>query len=288
MPPPPPAIYPNKEDAVADAKAFAKENNYALVVGHSYKNKAGEINRLLLTCELGGKYRNHHGVTPETRVRNKYSRKTGCPMKIMVQKKRFTSEWVLVIKEVEHNHPIMRQSVVLKAPVLPEIDEAVYDWHMAEQARGEMIHGNTLKAKALALFSEMPQFRGREPPPFDRDWLNQYRLRYKLPGKMVAGRSGTPGQQNHQAPSGNTSAPPLDTPYSKEHETFANVQDILPNDALIMPIKNFVKNYMSRYDASHDWKHVVRVFALAQHILERERDHFSGGQYDVQLVLLAA
>ncbi|KAJ9622366.1 hypothetical protein H2203_006585 [Taxawa tesnikishii (nom. ined.)] len=260
MPPPPPAIYPNKEDAVADAKAFAKENNYALVVGHSYKNKAGEINRLLLTCELGGKYRNHHGVTPETRVRNKYSRKTGCPMKIMVQKKRFTSEWVLVIKEVEHNHPIMRQSVVLKAPVLPEIDEAVYDWHMAEQARGEMIHGNTLKAKALAL-----------------DWLNQYRLRYKLPGKMVAGRSGTPGQQNHQAPSGNTSAPPLDTPYSKEHETFANVQDILPNDALIMPIKNFVKNYMSSPG-----------FALAQHILERERDHFSGGQYDVQLVLLAA
>lgn len=43
MPPPPPQAYESKQAAIDGAKAFAKKNNYVLVVGHSYKDKVGEL-----------------------------------------------------------------------------------------------------------------------------------------------------------------------------------------------------------------------------------------------------
>lgn len=39
MPPPPPQAFESKQAAIDGAKAFAKQNQYVLVVGHSYKDK---------------------------------------------------------------------------------------------------------------------------------------------------------------------------------------------------------------------------------------------------------
>lgn len=39
MPPPPPQSFESKQAAIDGAKAFAKQNQYVLVVGHSYKDK---------------------------------------------------------------------------------------------------------------------------------------------------------------------------------------------------------------------------------------------------------
>lgn len=39
MPPPPPQAFASKQAAIDGAKAFAKQNSYVLVVGHSYKDK---------------------------------------------------------------------------------------------------------------------------------------------------------------------------------------------------------------------------------------------------------
>ncbi|MCJ1319276.1 hypothetical protein MMC15_004612 [Xylographa vitiligo] len=60
--------------------------------------------------------------------------------------------------------------------------------------------------------------------------------------------------------------------------------------ALIARVKEFVKKYMSQpcYDASHDYNHIQRVLALAEHILSVEQTVDSSVPYDPTIVILAA
>jgi uncharacterized protein len=239
-----------------------------------------------LTCEMGGYFRDHFKKNPGTRVRNRMSRKTGCPMKILISKRRFSDEWVTVIKDHKHNHGAYRAKVTLTASKMPELEDALHDWHMAEIARGEAVHGNTLKARALAMYAEMPQYRGKSPPNLDRDWLDQYRMRYNLPGKVT--RPPIPGIV--RGPNNPEPTPiNVDDQIPLEPPAFADLEGIFPLEQnLFWPTKQFVQEYMSRYDASHDFKHVTRVFALSRRILDRETQSFQGVSYDPQAVLLAA
>ena len=208
-------------------------------------------------------------------------------MKILVQKKRFSDEWVIVIKEVEHNHGPFRTKTAVVPSKMPDLEAALHEWHMAEIAKGEIVHGNTLKARALALYAEMAQYRGKAPPELDREWLDQYRLRYKLPGKVQRPRVAALSEPYV--------APPDDqAPMHVEPAAFSELDGIFsPEQNLFYPTKQFVQDYMSRYDASHDFKHVTRVFALSRNILHQEMQmqqmqHFQGPHYDPQAVLLAA
>lgn len=160
-------------------------------------------------------------------------------------------------------------------------------------SQGEPVHGNTLKAKALALFAEMPQYRGDKPPDFSRTWLDQYRIRHKLPGKVYR-PSGPPpiiDPSTAQEPATAATTPAAinqPTASSKEWLTFSGMYGIFDDRATFDGVKGFVKDYMSRYDASHDWNHIMRVFALARRILHEEMQREDAPQYDPQVVLLAA
>ncbi|KAF1353397.1 hypothetical protein BDV97DRAFT_291347 [Delphinella strobiligena] len=133
----------------------------------------------------------------------------------------------------------------------------------------------------------MPQYRGKPPPELDREWLDQYRLRYKLPGKVQRPR--VPALSEPYA------APPEEeAPLPVEAPAFSDLDGVFPpENNLFYPTKQFVQDYMSRYDASHDFKHVTRVFALSRNILHQEvqmqqMQQFGVPQYDAQAVLLAA
>ncbi|MCJ1415347.1 hypothetical protein MMC32_001679 [Xylographa parallela] len=60
--------------------------------------------------------------------------------------------------------------------------------------------------------------------------------------------------------------------------------------ALITRVKAFVKTYMAQpqYDASHDYNHIQRVLALAEHILSVEQTANPSVPYDPTIVTLAA
>lgn len=58
--------------------------------------------------------------------------------------------------------------------------------------------------------------------------------------------------------------------------------------ALHEATQSYVKAYMSRYDCSHDFSHVSRVLALAQHILAGEVKIHPAKYYNQQIVILAA
>ncbi|KAK5007549.1 hypothetical protein LTR28_005151 [Elasticomyces elasticus] len=63
---------------------------------------------------------------------------------------------------------------------------------------------------------------------------------------------------------------------------------ILSNNALYESVKAFVKEYMQRFDASHDFKHIERVVAMAHHILMRESAAIADFRHDSDAVYLAA
>lgn len=59
-------------------------------------------------------------------------------------------------------------------------------------------------------------------------------------------------------------------------------------ETLIEKTKNYVEEFMSRYDASHDWSHILRVLNLAKTIEAEEQIMHPGREYDSNLVTLAA
>lgn len=57
---------------------------------------------------------------------------------------------------------------------------------------------------------------------------------------------------------------------------------------LYQGVYRYVENYMSRFDMSHDFNHVLRVLALAKHILARELENNPWKKLHKQAVILAA
>ena len=57
---------------------------------------------------------------------------------------------------------------------------------------------------------------------------------------------------------------------------------------LFIGVYAYVENYMGRYDCSHDFSHIIRVLALAKHILAEERILDPAKSYQKQAILLAA
>jgi uncharacterized protein len=60
-------------------------------------------------------------------------------------------------------------------------------------------------------------------------------------------------------------------------------QSALPDTVLIERVSNYVMQFMSRYDGSHDYQHILRVLGLARHIAAS-----SASSYDTLVVTLSA
>lgn len=60
------------------------------------------------------------------------------------------------------------------------------------------------------------------------------------------------------------------------------------SSALYQGVYKYVEEYMSRYDMSHDFGHVLRVLALAKHIMNEELEANSWKKLQKQAVILAA
>lgn len=53
-------------------------------------------------------------------------------------------------------------------------------------------------------------------------------------------------------------------------------------------VYDYVEKYMSRYDPSHDFNHVLRVLAAAKHILAKESAAHPDVTYNTKAIILAA
>lgn len=275
MPPPPPGVFASRDDLITTAKDFAERNGYTLVIGHSSRHN-GEHTRCWLTCELGGVYRNRHNLTPEQRKRKRESRKLDCPMKVLGTRRRYEHGWLLHLPDpsrASHNHPAVSQGEASPPPpILPDLEQALYEWHHQSLLDGVIVHGNTIKAKALELYKSMPIYRDKGPfPNLGNNWLNDYRRRHGLPSRA--------------SKSTNASRPSAASHY-------VNLEDSLPilpqYRELFKATRNYVKGYMSGFDASHDYDHILRVLALANRILTQELTTFPSIQYDANAIFLAA
>lgn len=60
------------------------------------------------------------------------------------------------------------------------------------------------------------------------------------------------------------------------------------SSSLYQGVYRYVENYMSRYDMSHDFNHILRVLALAKHILAKELAANPWKKLHKQAIILAA
>ncbi|KAK3070907.1 hypothetical protein LTR53_009615 [Teratosphaeriaceae sp. CCFEE 6253] len=60
------------------------------------------------------------------------------------------------------------------------------------------------------------------------------------------------------------------------------------SSSLYHGVYTYVQEYMSRYDPSHDFDHILRVLALSKHILAQEQISNPHIQYQRQAIMLAA
>ena len=63
---------------------------------------------------------------------------------------------------------------------------------------------------------------------------------------------------------------------------------VFENTGLYQNVYKYVQDYMSRYDCSHDFNHILRVLALSKHILAEEIKAKPTKQFDEQSVILGA
>lgn len=59
-------------------------------------------------------------------------------------------------------------------------------------------------------------------------------------------------------------------------------------EALIAATQDFVREYMSQYDSSHDYQHILRVLHLSKYIEGKERTLRPTVSYDTNVVTLAS
>ena len=104
LPPPQDRLYATFDTLLADVKAFAKSQGYAVVIVSSLNRDAdGQYRRYNLSCAKGGK----NYTSNSKGIRNTRSAKTGCPMRMKaIQSKAwpYNDKWHVVVQCAEHNH----------------------------------------------------------------------------------------------------------------------------------------------------------------------------------------
>jgi hypothetical protein len=96
--PPPDQIFSALASAIESAQTHAGNHGYAVAKLRSKKNKAGDMYKVWLKCDRGGKYRTR-GLTDDTRQRLTASRCIDCPFSAIVQLNQL-GDWVLVSKNI--------------------------------------------------------------------------------------------------------------------------------------------------------------------------------------------
>lgn len=118
---PPVAVYSSFDELLVGGNNWAVAHGYKLVVVRSKTNAAGHKTWVHLACDrhgrqatstqrqrqrlmrLVGTKRNTHNLTPETRKKNRRSRRCECPMYCVAVKQQ-NDLWELNTRNHEHNH----------------------------------------------------------------------------------------------------------------------------------------------------------------------------------------
>ncbi len=98
--PPPPGVYPGLEALIEAANSHARSQGYAIIKRRSKKNKKGELKKVYLECDQGGRY--HDQASRLGRTRDCSSRLIECLFSAMASCKE--GQWYLDIRHSTHNH----------------------------------------------------------------------------------------------------------------------------------------------------------------------------------------
>jgi hypothetical protein len=98
--PPPEAIYPDPNAALAAVQLHAKQHGYAL------NKRSSKATRVIFACDRGGQYdsKGKDLRMHDSKRRQSGSKKCGCLMKVELRLDSMSSQWMLRVLEGAHNH----------------------------------------------------------------------------------------------------------------------------------------------------------------------------------------
>lgn len=71
----------------------------------------------------------------------------------------------------------------------PELEAALFEWHMRMQADRHHVNGPVLQAMADKLWGIMPQYQSAKRPPFSNGWLEGYKRRHGVKSYNIFGEA---------------------------------------------------------------------------------------------------
>lgn len=98
--PPPPGVYDELDALMQAANLHAKQQGYAVVKQRTKKDKKGQLHKVYLRCDRGGKYLDK--ANPYGRTRYSGTRLIDCPFSAIGTLKE--GQWYLDIHQSDHNH----------------------------------------------------------------------------------------------------------------------------------------------------------------------------------------
>ena len=98
--PPPEALYPDPNTALAAIQLHAKQHGYAL------NKRSSKATRVTFACDRGGQYnsRSKDLRAHDSKRRQSGSKKCGCLMQVELRLDSMSSQWILRVLEGAHNH----------------------------------------------------------------------------------------------------------------------------------------------------------------------------------------
>lgn len=188
MAPMPPSQFSSREELLEQAKSWAAQQGYAIVIARS------RFNRLWLKCDRGGVYENRRNLTPEQRKRKRSdSRLLGCPFRMLAVVRK-DGVWRVSTENAEHNHDPSEDLSV--HPTLRRLSEA------QSQKVNEMTEAGNSPAETLEELRKVwPDIK-----VLTRDIYNA-RKKYKAQKEMAEAAASGPDDQQFGDANGSISGP---------------------------------------------------------------------------------
>jgi DDE superfamily endonuclease/Tc5 transposase DNA-binding domain/Fission yeast centromere protein N-terminal domain len=62
----------------------------------------------------------------------------------------------------------------------PDLEDALYHWHIQMEKKKAILTGDILKAKAHEIWSRLPQYSQQQEPKWSNGWLNRFKKRHNI------------------------------------------------------------------------------------------------------------
>jgi hypothetical protein len=81
----------------------------------------------------------------------------------------------------------------------PDLEDALYHWHIQMEKKQAVLTGDILKTKAHEIWSLLPQYSQQQEPKWSNGWLDRFKKRHNIKEYKLHGEGGSADIHNEDA-----------------------------------------------------------------------------------------